>query len=274
LKKHYQFQQIFLRNITKKNKKMIRNFFFIILTIFFLTPNLFGEEKAVLKKQEWDFQGIFGRYDKPTLQRGLQIYQEVCSACHGMKRLRFRELKDLGFTQEQIKQYAETFEITDGPNDLGEMFTRPGEPSDAFVSPYKNKEEAKAAFGGAYPLDLSLLTKSMKNGPDYIYSLLTGYEDEPPKGFELPEGLYYNPYHDGNVIGMPPPLYDEAIEYIDGTNASLHQLSYDIVNFLNWTAEPELEKRKSLGIKVILFLLVLTALLYVTMKEIWSRIKK
>jgi len=252
---------------------MIKKFFFIIFSFLFLIPNLHCEEKIILKKQNWTFEGIFGRYDDLSLQRGLQIYQEICSACHGMKRLRFRELKDLGFAEDQIKKYSETFEIVDGPNELGEMFTRPGEPSDTFVSPYKNKEEAKASFNGAYPPDLSLLTKAMKNGPDYIYSLLTGYED-PPKDFELTDGLYYNPYHDGKVIAMPQPLYDDAIEYIDGTNASLHQLSYDIVNFLNWAAEPELEKRKSMGVKVILFLIVLTALLYVTMKETWSRIEK
>ena len=252
---------------------MIKKFFFIIFSFLFLIPNLHCEEKIILKKQNWTFEGIFGRYDDLSLQRGLQIYQEVCSACHGMKRVRFRELEDLGFTEDQIKKYSETFDIIDGPNELGEMFTRPGEPSDTFVSPYKNKEEAKASFNGVYPPDLSLLTKAMKNGPDYIYSLLTGYED-PPNDFELTEGLYYNPYHDGKVIAMPPPLYDDAIEYIDGTNASLHQLSYDIVNFLNWAAEPELEKRKSMGVKVILFLIVLTALLYVTMKETWSRIEK
>ena len=252
---------------------MIKKFFFIIFSFFFLTSNLFGEEKISLKKQNWSFEGVFGRYDNSTLQRGLQIYQEVCSVCHGMKRLRFRELKSLGFTDDQIKNYAKTFEILDGPNELGEMFTRPGESSDTFVSPYKNKEEAKAVFNGIYPPDLSLLTKAMKNGPDYIYSLLTGYED-PPKDFELTDGLYYNPYHDGKVIAMPPPLYDDAIEYIDGKDASLHQLSYDIVHFLNWAAEPELEKRKSMGLKVILFLIALTALLYVTMKEIWSRIEK
>ena len=227
----------------------------------------------LLKKQNWSFEGIFGRYDNSTLQRGLQIYQEVCSACHGMKRLRFRELKDLGFTNDQIKQYAKTFEILDGPNELGEMFMRPGEPSDTFVSPYKNKEEAKASFNGSYPPDLSLLTKAIKNGPDYIYSLLIGYED-PTKEFKLPDGLYYNPYYDGKVIAMPPPLYDNAIEYIDGTNASLDQLSYDIVHFLNWAAEPKLQQRKSLGLKVLLFLIILTLLLYVTMKEIWSRIEK
>ena len=252
---------------------MMKKFFFIIFSFLFLIPILHCEEKIVLKKQNWTFEGIFGRYDDLSLQRGLQIYQEVCSACHGMKRVRFRELEDLGFTEDQIKKYSETFDIIDGPNELGEMFTRPGEPSDTFVSPYKNKEEAKASFNGVYPPDLSLLTKAMKNGPDYIYSLLTGYED-PPNDFELTEGLYYNPYHDGKVIAMPPPLYDDAIEYIDGTNASLHQLSYDIVNFLNWAAEPELEKRKSMGVKVLLFLIVLTALLYVTMKETWSRIEK
>ena len=252
---------------------MIKKFFFIIFSFFFLIPNLFAEEAMSLKKQNWSFEGIFGRYDNSTLQRGLQIYQEVCSACHGMKRLRFRELRDLGFTNDQIKQYAKTFEILDGPNELGEMFIRPGEPSDTFVSPYKNKEEAKASFGGSYPPDLSLLTKAIKNGPDYIYSLLTGYED-PPKEFKLTDGLYYNPYYDGKVIAMPPPLYDNAIEYIDGTNASLDQLSYDIVHFLNWAAEPKLQQRKSLGLKVLLFLIVLTLLLYVTMKEIWSRIEK
>ena len=173
---------------------MIKKFFFIIFSFFFLITNLFAEEEMPLKKQNWTFEGIFGRYDNSTLQRGLQIYQEVCSACHGMKRLRFRELKDLGFTNDQIKQYAKTFEILDGPNELGEKFTRPGEPSDTFVSPYKNKEEAKAAFGGSYPPDLSLLTKAMKNGPDYIYSLLTSYEDSPSLDFELTDGLYYNPY--------------------------------------------------------------------------------
>ena len=151
---------------------------------------------------------------------------------------------------------------------------RSGEPSDTFKSPYKNKEEAKTIFGGTYPPDLSLLTKTMKNGPDYIYSLLTGYEENPPQDFELTDGLYYNPYHDAKVIAMPPPLYDNVIEYIDGTNASLHQLSFDIVHFLNWAAEPKLQKRKSLGLKVLLFLIVLTLLLYVTMKEIWSRIEK
>ena len=256
---------------------MTRNiFFYLILCFFFFifsSFNSYSFDDLKLKKQNWTFTGLFGRYDTGSLKRGLQIYQEVCSACHGVKRLRFRELQAIGFTNEQIKEYASTFEILDGPNELGEMFMRPGEPSDTFVSPYKNKEEAKVSFGGSYPPDLSLLTKAIKNGPDYIYSLLTGYED-PPKEFKLTDGLYYNPYYDGKVIAMPPPLYDNAIEYIDGTNASLDQLSYDIVHFLNWAAEPKLQQRKSLGLKVLLFLIVLTLLLYVTMKEIWSKIEK
>lgn len=252
----------------------IKLFIPLIFSFFLLVTNLFATENIPLIKQNWSFKGLFGRFDNSSLQRGLQVYQEVCSVCHGLKRLRFRELNNLGFNELQIKEYAATYEVADGPNELGEMYLRPGEPSDTFVLPYKNKEEATAAFGGAYPPDLSLITKARKNGSDYIYSLLIGYEKDPPDNFELSDGLYYNPYHDGNVIAMPQPLYDGVIEYIDGTNATLHQLSYDIVNFLSWVAEPELQKRKSLGLKVLIFLTVLTLLLYVTMKEIWSRIEK
>jgi len=257
---------------------MFRNIsFYLILFSSFLFLLSFesysNNTYSSLKKQNWTFTGLFGRYDNSSLQRGLQVYQEVCSTCHGLKRLRFRELAAIGFTEKQIKEYSSTFEIVDGPDDEGKMYTRPGKSGDTFISPYANEQEAKAAFGGAYPLDLSLITKARKNGPNYIYSLLTGYED-PPENFNLSDDLYYNPYIEGKVIAMPPPLYDAVIQYIDGTNPSLDQLSYDIVNFLNWVAEPELEKRKSLGLKVLLFLIILTSLLYVTMKEIWSRIEK
>ena len=254
---------------------MFRNIiFYLIFFSFFLifaSFKSYSVDTLSLKKQSWTFSGLFGRYDTSSLQWGLQIYQEVCSTCHGLKRLRFRELEAIGFTNEQIKEYASTFEIQDGPNDQGETYTRPGNPEDTFISPYKNEQEARAAFGGAYPPDLSLITKARKNGPDYIYSLLTGYED-PPVNLNLSDGLYYNPYIEGKVIAMPPPLYDAVIQYIDGTNPNLHQLTYDIVSFLNWVAEPELEARKSLGLKVIIFLIILTSLFYVTMKNIWSRI--
>jgi len=254
---------------------MSRNiFFYLIFSFFFLiflSFKSYSADTLSLKKQSWTFSGLFGRYDTSSLQRGLQIYQEVCSTCHGLKRLRFRELEAIGFTNEQIKEYASTFEIQDGPNDQGEMYTRPGNPEDTFISPYKNEQEARAAFNGSYPPDLSLIIKARKKGPDYTYSLLTGYVD-PPNDLNLSDGLYYNPYIEGKVIAMPPPLYDAVIQYIDGTNPNLHQLTYDIVSFLNWVAEPELEARKSLGLKVIIFLIILTSLFYVTMKNIWSRI--
>jgi ubiquinol-cytochrome c reductase cytochrome c1 subunit len=255
---------------------MIRNIFFSLFFFFFLiflSFKSYSVDTLSLKKQNWTFTGLFGKYEIDSLQRGLQIYQEVCSACHGMKRLRFRELSAIGFTNNQIKEYAATFEIVDGPNDEGNMYTRPGNPGDTFVSPYRNEQEARAAFNGVYPPDLSLITIARKDGPNYIYSLLTGYED-PPENLNLKDGLYYNLYTKGKIIAMSPPLYDAAIQYIDGTNPSLHQLSYDIVNFLNWVSEPELEKRKSLGLKVLLFLIILTSLLYVTMKDIWSKIDK
>ena len=254
---------------------MFRNiFFYLIFFSFFLifaSFKSYSVDTLSLKKQSWTFSGLFGRYDTSSLQRGLQIYQEVCSTCHGLKRLRFRELEAIGFTNEQIKEYASTFEIQDGPNDQGEMYTRPGNPEDTFISPYQNEQEARAAFNGSYPPDLSLIIKARKKGPDYTYSLLTGYVD-PPNDLNLSDGLYYNPYIEGKVIAMPPPLYDAVIQYIDGTNPNLHQLTYDIVSFLNWVAEPELEARKSLGLKVIIFLIILTSLFYVTMKNIWSRI--
>ena len=203
----------------------------IIYLIFFLNMIILGssisysKEKLALKKQNWSFEGLFGRYEISSLQRGLQIYQEVCSACHGIKRLRFRELNAIGFTDEQITEYAKTFEILDGPNEKGKMYTRPGEPGDTFIAPYKNEQEARAAFGGAYPPDLSLIIKARKKGPNYIYSLLTGYEENSPNDLDFSEGLYYNPYMEGKVIAMPPPLYDAIIQYIDGTKPSLHQLS-------------------------------------------------
>ena len=260
--------------------KLIKiKYLILISSAFFLLSNEVysaGGETYDLIKPGFSFEGPTGTYDRAQLRRGYQVYKEVCASCHSMKQLSFRNLSQKGgpeYTEDDAKVFASEYTVIDGFDDYGDPVERARILSDRFPDPYNSKEAAKASNNGAYPPDLSLLTKAMKNGPDYIYSLLTGYED-PPNDFELTEGLYYNPYHDGKVIAMPPPLYDDAIEYIDGTNASLHQLSYDTVNFLNWAAEPELEKRKSMGIKVILFLIVLTALLYVTMKETWSRIEK
>ncbi|HEC14711.1 MAG TPA: cytochrome c1, partial [Rhodospirillales bacterium] len=215
---------------------------------------------------------VFGTFDRGALKRGFQIYSEVCSACHSLRLLSYRNLKEIGFSKNEIKAIAAEKEVQDGPNDDGEMFMRPAKPADRFVSPYPNKKAAQAANNGALPPDLSLIVKARKGGADYIHALLTGYKDEPPKGFNLLEGSNYNIYFPGNQIAMPAPLSDDAVEYADGTKPTLDQLARDISTFLAWTSSPELEARKSMGIKVILFLLVLTGMLYALMKRIWAKL--
>ncbi len=232
-------------------------------------PSAQAAEGTALPHQSWSFDGIFGSFDRAAMQRGLQIYREVCAGCHGLKRIAFRNLTDLGYGEEEIKAFASEATIVDGPDDEGEMFEREGRPPDYFPSPFPNDKAAAAANGGAAPPDLSLMAKARKGGPDYIYALLTGYED-PPADFELMEGLNYNPYFPGNQIAMAAPLDDDAVEYADGTEASLDQMSKDVANFLMWTAEPSLEVRKRTGVKVILFLIVLTALFYAVKRKIWS----
>lgn len=220
--------------------------------------------------ESWTWEGLFGYYDKAQLQRGFQIYQEVCANCHGLKLVAYRNLTDIGLGEEQVKAIAAEKEVEDGPDDAGDMFMRPALPSDRFVSPFPNDNAARFANGGALPPDLSLINKARMGGPDYIYHLLLGFKDEAPEGFELPEGKYYNEYFPGHAISMPPQLMEGLVEYADGTEASVEQLARDITAFLNWAAEPELEERKSLGIKVMLFLLVLTAMLYALKRKIWS----
>ena len=226
-----------------------------------------------LEKQDWTWQGIFGSYDKATLQRGLQVYREVCAACHGMKRIAFRNMAALGYNEAEIKTLAAEYFIVDGPDEEGEMFEREGKPSDRYPSPYPNPQAAMAANGGAYPPDLSLITKARVNGPDYLYNLLTRYLEEAPSDFELSEGKYYNEVFPGHQISMAPPLYDDTVEYADGTSPTLSQHAYDVTNFLMWAASPELEQRKSLGVKVILFLIVLTAMLYALKRKIWADVE-
>ena len=219
---------------------------------------------------DWSFNGLFGTYDKAALQRGYQVYKEVCAACHSMRLVSFRHLTALGYTEEEAKAFASEYEVTDGPNDDGEMFDRPGRVSDRFPSPYPNPQTARASNGGALPPDLSLITKARVGGPDYIHALLTGYKD-PPAGVELGSGMYYNSYFPGQQIAMAPPLSDEIVTYADGQpNPTLDQLAMDVSHFLNWAAEPELEVRKQTGWKVILFLIVFTILAYVTKRRIWA----
>ena len=255
-------------------KKFYKLFSFI--SIFFcFSFQLLAAEKVEYLKTDWSFKGVFGKFDRGALQRGYQVYTEVCSSCHSMKYLSYRNLSEKGgpeFSLEQAKAIAASFEITDGPNDDGEMFERPAKLSDKFLMPYANDKEAQAANGGAYPPDMSVLAKARSGGVDYIYSVLLGYED-PPSGVTLDEGVYYNKYMYGNNIKMAQPLSDGLVEYIDGTEATEEQMAKDVTTFLMWAAEPHLEARHKMGFKAILYLIILTVLVYFSMKKIWSRIE-
>ena len=256
----------------------MNNFLRILsLVIVFLATSLSSHaaEKVEYLKTDWSFKGLFGKFDRGALQRGYQVYTEVCASCHSMKYLSYRNLSEKGgpeFTEQQAKAIAASFDVTDGPNSDGEMFTRPGKLSDKFVMPYENVKAAQAANGGAYPPDMSVLVKARGGGVDYIYSLLQGYED-PPVGITLDEGVHYNKYMYGNKIKMSNPLSDGLIEYSDGTNATVEQMSKDVTTFLMWTAEPHLETRHQMGFKAIVYLIILTILVYFSMKRIWSRVE-
>ena len=244
-----------------------------LLLLFFNVGNA-DEKKTELIKNNWSFKGIFGKFDRSSLQRGYQIYSEVCAGCHSIQYLSYRNLAESGgpeFSIEEAKSIAAQFELEDGPNSEGEMFTRSARLSDKFVKPYPNVQAATAANGGAYPPDMSVLVKARKGGADYIYSLLMGYED-PPSGYELEDGVYYNKYMPGNKIKMSKPLYEGLVEYSDGTKATEEQMAIDIVTFLTWSAEPHLEARHKIGFKSILYLTILIILVYFSMRKIWLRV--
>ena len=247
----------------------------LIILLIGVSFNSTSAEKVEYLKTDWSFKGLFGKFDRGALQRGYQVYTEVCSSCHSMKYVSYRNLAEKGgpeFTEAQAKAIAASFEVIDGPNEDGEMFTRPGKLSDKFVMPYENVKAAQAANGGAYPPDMSVLVKARGGGANYIYSLLQGYED-PPIGVTLDEGVHYNKYMYGNKIKMSNPLSDGLVEYNDGTKATIEQMSKDVTTFLMWTAEPHLEARHQMGFKAIVYLIILTVLVYFSMKRIWSRIE-
>ena len=239
-----------------------------------LSPALISGATSDVKlmEQKWPFNGIFGRFDESSLQRGFQVYREVCAACHGIRHISYRDLKGFGYTNDVIYVIGADYEIVDGPNDEGEMFDRDALPSDKFVGPYENDKIARLANNGAYPPDLSLIVKARANGADYLYSLLNGYKDY-PENFEASEGMYYNEFYPGYQIAMPSPLMDDIIEYSDGTEATQEQIAKDVTSFLAWTAEPELEERKSLGVKTLFFLILLTIMLLGVKRKIWKDVE-
>lgn len=227
------------------------------------------ESDITLKEADWPHEGPFGTFDRAALQRGLQVYQNVCQGCHGIEYLAFRNLETLGYGEEEVKAIAAQYTVLDGPNDQGEMFERPARPSDRLPSPYPNELAARAANGGALPPDLSLLEKAREGHSDYIYSVLTGYVDPPP-GVNVPPGMYYNMYYPGHLIAMPPPLSPDVVTYADGTSATVEQMAADVTQFMAWVAEPNLEERKRTGFKVIMFLVVLTGLMVVYKRRVWN----
>ena len=228
-----------------------------------------ADETPPLPHQQWSFDGIFGTYDRASAQRGFQVYKEVCSVCHAVKHLFFRDLADLGYSEDEIKAIASTYEVTDGPNDQGQMYQRPARPSDPIPGPFPNDLAARAANNGALPPDLSMIVKAREGGPDYIFGLLNGYKD-PPTGFNLLPGMNYNEYFAGHQIAMPPPLSDGAVTFADGTSATVPQMAHDVVTFLAWAAEPNLEPRHRTGFKVMLFLVVAAGVFYAAKRKIWA----
>ena len=246
-----------------------------------------AQEAPPIAHQNWSFDGPFGTFDRGSLQRGFQVYREVCANCHSLKLVAYRDLGPggsgggLGYSDDQVKNVAAQKEVTDGPNDQGEMFQRPARPSDHFVPAFPNEQANKAAHNGALPPDQSLLAKSLGNGlgilwgtegPDYIYAILTGYKDPPPGGEKLPDNQYYDVYFPTHHIAMPPPLSDDVVTYGDGTKATVAQEAHDVVTFLTWAAEPKLEARKGMGAMVIFFLLAMSGVLYLAKRRIWANV--
>lgn len=230
-----------------------------------------AQETPPLPHQQWSFDGVFGTYDKAAMQRGFQVYKQICSACHPVKHLYFRDLEALGYTPDQVKAIAASYQVTDGPNDQGQMYQRPGRPSDPIPGPFPNDEAARAANGGALPPDLSMIVKAREGGPDYVYALMNGFKP-PPAGFTVPSGKYYNEYFPGHLIAMPPPLSDGAVTYADGTKATVQQMAHDVATFLNWASEPNLDTRHRVGVRVFLFLIVGVGIFYAAKRKIWSAV--
>ncbi len=248
----------------------------ILLAVFLLgtsaLPALAAEHDAHPPEIDWSFNGPMGTYDRPSLQRGFQIYKEVCSACHSMNLVAYRNLQDIGLSDLQVKAIAAQYNVTDGPNDEGEMFERPALPSDHLHAPYPNEKASRAANGGAYPPDMSLLAKARRGEADYIHGILTGYE-EPPKDVVLGKNMHYNKYFPGHQIAMPKPLSEGQVTYADGTKATVDQMSRDVSQFLMWAAEPKMEDRKRMGIKVMIYLAVFAGIMYGVKRKVWRHVE-
>lgn len=225
-----------------------------------------------IPEQSWPHSGVFGSFDKAAAKRGFEVYKTICSTCHSMRLVPVRTLAGIGYTPDELKEIAGAFEVQAGPNDEGNMFMRAGLPADRFPSPFANEQAARASNNGALPPDLSLIAKARVGGENYLHAFLTGFKDAPPAGVTIADGMYYNEYFAGNQVGMPNMLSEDGVTYTDGTKATVDQQARDVATFLTFVAEPHLDARKSLGVKVILFLIVFAGLMYASKRQLWSNV--
>jgi ubiquinol-cytochrome c reductase cytochrome c1 subunit len=240
--------------------------------LFASAPALAAGTGPTPPNAHFSFNSLFGTFDRAAAQRGFQVYKEVCSACHAMRQMSYRNLLDLGLSEQQVREIAATFTVTDGPNDEGQMFERPGRVADRFRRPFPNEQAARAANNGAYPPDLSVMVKARPDGANYIHALLTGYAD-PPEGMTMMDGMNYNTWFPGHQIAMPNVLNEDQLDYADGTKATVDQMARDVVTFLAWAAEPETEARRAMGVKVLIFLTILGGLVYAVKRKVWADVK-
>jgi ubiquinol-cytochrome c reductase cytochrome c1 subunit len=244
----------------------------ILLTIFTYSP-MHATHELIPPKVSWHFKGPIGTFDRASLQRGFQVYTEVCAVCHALNHLRYDNLSALGFSAAEIKAIAAKHEIPGPPDDEGQPTMVKATPGDHFARPYPNEQAARAANNGSLPPDLSLITKARLYGADYVFALLTGYS-EAPENFKLLTGMSYNEYYPGHQIAMPPPLTENRITYSDGTPATIQQMAHDVTVFLAWAAEPEMEQRKQLGVKVLIYLAAFSFVMYLLMRQTWKNIRR
>src|SRR5262245_12852277 len=236
-------------------------------------------ERLPPRSGNFSFEGPFGTFDRAALQRGFQVYRQVCSACHSLNFIAFRNLADEGgpgLTADQVRALAAAYRVPAGPNEQGQTvdangqpLMRPAIPSDRIPPPFPNEQAARASNNGALPPDLSLIVRARPGRSDYVYSILTGYGQQPPPGLTVGSGRFYNPYFEGVQIAMPPPLNPGSVTYADGTMATVDQEARDVVTFLSWAADPKMEERKRTGFSVMIFLIVFTSLLYFTYQRVW-----
>jgi ubiquinol-cytochrome c reductase cytochrome c1 subunit len=250
------------------NRKISRS---ILVAVWLIMP-AFGEgDTTPIPQQHWSFEGPTGTFKRDALQRGYQVFKEVCSACHGIKRISYENLMGIGLSKNAVKALAVEHDQPD-LNDEGQPIQRKGIVSDKIHSPYLNDKAARASNNGALPPDLSLITKARADGHNYVYALITGFR-EPPANMPMPEGMHYNPYFPGHQIAMAPPLFEGQVKFADGTKATVDQMAKDVVTFLSWAAEPETEQRKQMGVKVLFYLFILTFVLYLSKRKIWKDVK-